>query len=105
MRRCQVRQVGDCLPRMRSCFLPSAQRPVGLGQLVVAFRRVRVQLESMKESRFCLAVVLGLIEDCTQTQIRSEEHTSELQSHSDLVCRLLLEKKKKKETDKNIKKS
>src|SRR5438034_7020226 len=29
--------------------------------------------------------------------IRSEEHTSELQSHSDLVCRLLLEKKKRKE--------
>src|SRR5260221_8506633 len=28
--------------------------------------------------------------------VRSEEHTSELQSHSDLVCRLLLEKKKKK---------
>src|SRR2546428_4474638 len=28
--------------------------------------------------------------------IRSEEHTSELQSRSDLVCRLLLEKKKKK---------
>src|SRR5437588_1207560 len=27
-------------------------------------------------------------------QHRSEEHTSELQSHSDLVCRLLLEKKK-----------
>src|SRR5438034_7229754 len=27
---------------------------------------------------------------------RSEEHTSELQSHSDLVCRLLLEKKKSK---------
>src|SRR5260221_5333309 len=27
---------------------------------------------------------------------RSEEHTSELQSHSDLVCRLLLEKKKYK---------
>src|SRR5260221_9711394 len=29
------------------------------------------------------------------TPARSEEHTSELQSHSDLVCRLLLEKKKK----------
>src|SRR5438034_7604801 len=27
-------------------------------------------------------------------EIRSEEHTSELQSHSDIVCRLLLEKKK-----------
>src|SRR5260221_5115490 len=29
-----------------------------------------------------------------QQAARSEEHTSELQSHSDLVCRLLLEKKK-----------
>src|SRR5260221_8965196 len=32
---------------------------------------------------------------------RSEEHTSELQSHSDLVCRLLLEKKKKHEHGKH----
>src|SRR5438034_2905282 len=32
---------------------------------------------------------------------RSEEHTSELQSHSDLVCRLLLEKKKKKKKQPN----
>src|SRR5438132_9111780 len=29
-----------------------------------------------------------------ESRNRSEEHTSELQSHSDLVCRLLLEKKK-----------
>src|SRR5438034_7542432 len=36
--------------------------------------------------------------------VRSEEHTSELQSHSDLVCRLLLEKKKKKKKKKNEKK-
>src|SRR5438034_8073207 len=34
---------------------------------------------------------------------RSEEHTSELQSHSDLVCRLLLEKKKKKKKKTNKK--
>src|SRR5437773_5618001 len=33
---------------------------------------------------------------------RSEEHTSELQSHHDLVCRLLLEKKKKKKKKNNI---
>src|SRR5260370_22454269 len=33
-----------------------------------------------------------------QQQGRSEEHTSELQSHLNLVCRLLLEKKKKKKT-------
>src|SRR5438034_4968653 len=31
-------------------------------------------------------------------EVRSEEHTSELQSHSDLVCRLLLEKKKNTNT-------
>src|SRR6266540_7026383 len=35
---------------------------------------------------------------------RSEEHTSELQSHHDLVCRLLLEKKKKKKKTKKNKK-
>src|SRR5476649_3057967 len=34
---------------------------------------------------------------------RSEEHTSELQSHSDLVCRLLLEKKKKPNSTRNSK--
>src|SRR5436190_7625127 len=40
---------------------------------------------SPSHCRTCSAVAAG----------RSEEHTSELQSHSDLVCRLLLEKKKK----------
>src|SRR5438874_8169252 len=34
--------------------------------------------------------------DC---QLRSEEHTSELQSRRDLVCRLLLEKKKKRKNE------
>src|SRR5205085_3878861 len=34
--------------------------------------------------------------------VRSEEHTSELQSQSNLVCRLLLEKKKKKTSNKLI---
>src|SRR2546427_1930068 len=33
---------------------------------------------------------------------RSEEHTSELQSQSNLVCRLLLEKKKKKKKNNNV---
>src|SRR5438034_6457211 len=43
------------------------------------------------------AIVFGLSMDYEVfllTRVRSEEHTSELQSHSDLVCRLLLEKKK-----------
>src|SRR5260370_19727509 len=39
----------------------------------------------------------GLAVDDHETRAaRSEEHTSELQSHLNLVCRLLLEKKKKK---------
>src|SRR5207302_10817218 len=37
-------------------------------------------------------------------RFRSEEHTSELQSRENLVCRLLLEKKKKKKKNKKIKK-
>src|SRR2546427_2999978 len=42
---------------------------------------------------------------CTRwrrTGWRSEEHTSELQSQSNLVCRLLLEKKKKKENKRPV---
>src|SRR2546430_6368345 len=35
--------------------------------------------------------------DLEFTRVRSEEHTSELQSQSNLVCRLLLEKKKNKQ--------
>src|SRR5690349_23553544 len=48
-----------------------------------AFHATQVQLYSLSEP---LPV------------LRSEEHTSELQSRRDLVCRLLLEKKKKKHT-------
>src|SRR5438477_4711613 len=44
----------------------------------------------------CEAV--GLAETRDLREQRSEEHTSELQSHVNLVCRLLLEKKKKKTT-------
>src|SRR2546430_3388604 len=38
-------------------------------------------------------------EEVERSDGRSEEHTSELQSQSNLVCRLLLEKKKSKATD------
>src|SRR2546427_4021221 len=40
----------------------------------------------------------GILATVLQQQQRSEEHTSELQSQSNLVCRLLLEKKNKKTT-------
>src|SRR2546430_9041422 len=40
--------------------------------------------------------------DLTIKALRSEEHTSELQSQSNLVCRLLLEKKNKVNIDANL---
>src|SRR5438132_8849108 len=43
-----------------------------------------------------LAVRLRAAQRQAEAASRSEEHTSELQSHSDLVCRLLLEKKKRR---------
>src|SRR5438132_7328607 len=46
-------------------------------------------------SRVRLFTLLGGLTGIVSAFLRSEEHTSELQSHSDLVCRLLLEKKKK----------
>src|SRR5207253_9181723 len=45
--------------------------------------------------RVSLRSLHGLHADCHQMPPRSEEHTSELQSRGHLVCRLLLEKKKK----------
>src|SRR5438034_6764876 len=48
-------------------------------------------LESLVSCSICCLTISFKV----STIERSEEHTSELQSHSDLVCRLLLEKKKK----------
>src|SRR5690242_21467772 len=41
----------------------------------------------------------GQLAEARLDRLRSEEHTSELQSHVNLVCRLLLEKKKNKQTE------
>src|SRR5438132_3451910 len=81
----------DALP-----IWPGGRRPVvagradgrrqaarGAGQFLDALFRLRHR-------------VVGLLRPVLRRPGRSEEHTSELQSHSDLVCRLLLEKKKKK---------
>src|SRR5260221_9723107 len=67
---------------------------LGLGAAVTCAQR---QPETFFKNKIGLSD--SDIQKTDQGQIvtkRSEEHTSELQSHSDLVCRLLLEKKKKK---------
>src|SRR5438034_3213530 len=53
-----------------------------------------VQAQGVEAKRVLRIVVAPpAVGDVLQRLERSEEHTSELQSHSDLVCRLLLEKK------------
>src|SRR5437016_7725600 len=69
------------------------------------------QVQDEKNSPSCVRRVHFLLahdsRDCkggSITCLRSEEHTSELQSLTNLVCRLLLEKKKKIKTTRTIKK-
>src|SRR5947207_14835220 len=65
--------------------------------------RLRVlQTSALEQSQIYVPIVNWLVFLAVSAFVvgfgsaRSEEYTSELQSHSDLVCRLLLEKKKKK---------
>src|SRR2546430_1954516 len=55
-------------------------------------RQQRVSI--VHRRRLGVAALLGDQQAAGVVQVRSEEHTSELQSQSNLVCRLLLEKKK-----------
>src|SRR2546426_5660182 len=66
---------------------PLEQRPYG--------RRADVGLEAGVALRLRLGAELEVAVFVQQLLVRSEEHTSELQSPCNLVCRLLLEKKKK----------
>src|SRR5438270_4669468 len=55
-------------------------------------------LKESARTAHCHRSVFGRLA-CPHPGKRSEEHTSELQSQSNLVCRLLLEKKKKKKNE------
>src|SRR5687767_15880385 len=57
-------------------------------------REVRLRLAPRSPIAGCTAVRLGQDCELVPLVLRSEEHTSELQSLAYLVCRLLLEKKK-----------
>src|SRR3712207_8483599 len=63
---------------------PRASAPSGAGARRLVIRRPD-QVTTPAKGRTCVT-----------TSVRSEEHTSELQSRQYLVCRLLLEKKQKK---------
>src|SRR5207302_10675152 len=85
----------DALPILRS----------GMGAHVVPARRSAAARALLPSAVACFALLFsaansqvqaqtGTCADAAEQSKRSEEHTSELQSRENLVCRLLLEKKK-----------
>src|SRR5437870_10873239 len=78
----------------RSIGAAVARDLAGRGTAVVAVARRQEMLEAViadcRRGAPASEAIVGDVDD------RSEEHTSELQSRGHLVCRLLLEKKKKK---------
>src|SRR5260221_1771750 len=77
---------------MNSSGLTFLPKSITLKPLALSIRQTRFLPMScvLPRTRPTMTVPVGHWQES-----RSEEHTSELQSHSDLVCRLLLEKKKK----------
>src|SRR5207253_10827225 len=91
-------------PTRRSSDLPAERPSTALGHQSAASGRTRIDTDTLvavyadanaraRESRLRARGCGAALLDGTD---RSEEHTSELQSRGHLVCRLLLEKKKKK---------
>src|SRR5699024_12835401 len=89
----------DALPISSHRFLCCTRRPpvsaVRAGHLAGSQHQ---DMEGLGPHANMSAATVVPVEQRVKTK-RSEEHTSELQSRFDLVCRLLLEKKKKQQTD------
>src|SRR5438046_5376763 len=76
--------------------LPHELAIVRLGHVQDAARAIRdmqVRGAPLIGATAAYGVALAMIDDPSDKGLRSEEHTSELQSLTNLVCRLLLEKK------------
>src|SRR5205809_5811292 len=81
--------MSDCSAYTRvSSFVCAA---TGVGTETTSTRSARMA----RRRRPMASSITGRIQDRSAPKVRSEEHTSELQSRLHLVCRLLLEKKKK----------
>src|SRR5258708_30064356 len=87
----------DLVTGVQTCALPILEvAPTAVGPLAGAEAR-REQREGALEGD--VVPRRGPQGQGGELRVRSEEHTSELQSPDHLVCRLLLEKKKKKQPD------
>src|SRR5438034_3372260 len=81
------------LYRVRVTRRDAAGQPVTLQLLSSGIvRRLAGGASVGADARHRQPRVSGPLDQASEQEPRSEEHTSELQSHSDLVCRLLLEK-------------
>src|SRR5207249_11137577 len=90
--------ISTLFPTRRSSDLycpPAGDRVVKAGGPIKVRRLAGGPLVAALEDRFEIGRRVGVR---LVVMMRSEEHTSELQSRFDLVCRLLLEKKKKTKT-------
>src|SRR5438034_8357275 len=84
------------LMTMAVLVAPLVEETVFRGYLYPVFARIASRLAQSFGMDSPSAIRAGVVTSILTTGVqRSEEHTSELQSHSDLVCRHLLEKKKK----------
>src|SRR5690606_41602903 len=85
-------------PTRRSSDLPLAAAVWGFARVVraehPAIRCTAIDIDDACTGASLAQALLAAGDRDTQLAVRSEEHTSELQSRENLVCRLLLEKKK-----------
>src|SRR5690242_21414883 len=99
MRACQLRyELFPYTTLFRSCHTPVIERSGGEHTHAILHQLRRTSAPILWSRMGAMlargALVLGY---AAVPESRSEEHTSELQSHVNLVCRLLLEKKKTRE--------
>src|SRR5690349_23443475 len=85
-RRTSRRRTLDCV--QARCRPPSTALPCSAPSIPQIYRQGAPPTQEVDQSMLTATYLVS--------RYRSEEHTSELQSRRDLVCRLLLEKKKKK---------
>src|SRR5690625_6608100 len=89
--------VGDCTlimnPHHGRPYPPTAQ--IAIQQADTIARNIKALIDKNEKTMEFKANLKGTVASLGND--RSEEHTSELQSRGHLVCRLLLEKKKKKQ--------
>src|SRR5256886_6693792 len=82
--------------RKRSTLLRRRRTRGGSTRSFTRFIRAASRIRTVTASATSTGLLRAWITFASWASMRSEEHTSELQSQSNLVCRLLLEKKKKK---------